>query len=36
MFVDVHAHLDDKAFDDDREQVLENRRGWHRSCKCRF
>ncbi len=22
MFVDVHAHLDDKAFDDDREQVL--------------
>lgn len=24
MFVDVHAHLDDKAFDDDREQVLED------------
>ena len=24
MFVDVHAHLDDKAFDGDREQVLEN------------
>mgnify|MGYP000105810996 FL=1 len=24
MFVDVHAHLDDKAFDDDRQQVLEN------------
>ena len=23
MFVDVHAHLDDKAFDDDRQQVLE-------------
>lgn len=24
MFVDVHAHLDDKAFNDDREQVLES------------
>jgi len=24
MIVDVHAHLDDKAFDDDRQQVLEN------------
>jgi len=24
VFVDVHAHLDDKAFDDDRHQVLEN------------
>lgn len=24
MFVDVHAHLDDEAFDDDREQVLKS------------
>ena len=23
MFIDVHAHLDDEAFDDDRQQVLE-------------